>query len=87
MKRKVAERDSPSSVSVSNTSHHEATPVKVKQEEQVADYSQDVKKKLGTASRTGTACDRCRVCHPARKPKCLSLELLMWGTGPKDAMR
>lgn len=76
MKRKAAERDSPSSVSVSNTSHHEATPVKVKQEEQVADYSQDVKKKLGTASRTGTACDRCRVCRPPT-PKCLSAESLM----------
>ncbi|KAG8533648.1 uncharacterized protein KY384_001389 [Bacidia gigantensis] len=51
MKRKLSERDHPSP---------SETPIKVKQEDQSIDFSQDVKKKLGTASRTGTACDRCR---------------------------
>ncbi|KAL9101868.1 MAG: hypothetical protein Q9163_002913 [Psora crenata] len=42
------------------------TVVKVKLEENGTDYSQDAKKRLNTASRTGTACDRCRL----RKMRC-----------------
>lgn len=50
-------------------------PIRVKTEGQSMDYSEDVKKKLSTASRTSTACDRCRVRPPLPPPPS---SLLIW---------
>ena len=32
-----------------------------KERDSIADYSQDVKRKINASARTGQACDRCRV--------------------------
>ena len=65
MKRRLAERNP--SLSPQNT-------VKIKEEDLVTDYPQDVKKRSSAASRTGTACDRCRVCSSSVKVSLLEAE-------------
>ena len=52
--------------------------VKVKMEPPSTDYSEDVKKKLNTASRTSTACDRCRVSWDCRRHLTHENRLTLW---------
>ena len=51
MKRKAADN-----LSVDSVKH-----IKTERDDTLADYSQDVKKKISASARTGQACDRCRV--------------------------
>lgn len=78
MKRKLAERNA--SLSPHNT-------VRIKEEDLVTDYQQDVKKRSSAASRTGTACDRCRVCPSSCGIMLMETNLVNERTGPQDALR
>lgn len=40
--------------------------IKIEKDDTAASYSQDVKKKISASTRTGQACDRCRVSAPCR---------------------
>lgn len=59
--------------------------IKTEKDGLVADYSQDVKKKITASARTGQACDRCRVGSCCLGGACPLAH--HFAQGPEDAVR